>query len=606
MTLDADGALPEFSGSYSVDLNWHSLTVPNQTTYDEFIESNTTILTENDGRVVIDHNNFKDAAGTWLADYYRNYPEEYIQDVYDLESFEWGAEHPLWAWRTTPWVPSAFPWFFIKHEFDGNTKVIVSYDGVIKEEYTPSAEVDTHVLTNPDVEWDKTYTDGDPVQRTYSFFGIPGLNLGDFTENASWNDNVSSLDTSKFEVKLISGYVEESGYDAWSVTVKFENADENVPLTFVKGDDGKISIQEPTDTPTKEWSTFKWWTNNGEDYTFGEAIDGDVTLAAKWEEEKSSSSNKSSWWGGGWSRASSTNTDNEKATEDSAKLDEPTAEDNNEEQANEENKDEEKAAPMTEAQAVEKFGQEQIDAYKWALENGITTMKTVEDARLDQPLTRAELAKMMVVYIQKVLEKDPVVTGDVSYPDVDESLGDLYGYIKLAYQYQIMGINADGTPIELFNPYGLVTRWEYATVFSRVLFGDKFNKAGEDFYAKHLEALKAAWILTNTIPTIQEMRGWVMLMMYRSSQNSESIESVANAPEESKEEPAAEATTWDTVEEPAVEATTWDTVEEPTAEATTWDTVEEPTAETTTWDTVEEPATEATTWNTVEEPTTWE
>jgi hypothetical protein len=48
--------------------------------------------------------------------------------------------------------------------------------------------------------------------------------------------------------------------------------------------------------------------------------------------------------------------------------------------------------------------------YKWALENGITTMKTVEDARLDEPLTRAELAKMMVVYIQKVLKKDPVVT----------------------------------------------------------------------------------------------------------------------------------------------------------------------------------------------------
>ena len=113
---------------------------------------------------------------------------------------------------------------------------------------------------------------------------------------------------------------------------------------------------------------------------------------------------------------------------------------------------------MSDAEAVAKFGQEQIDAYKWALENGITTMKTVEDARLDEPLTRAELAKMMVVYIQKVVQKDPIVTGDVSYSDVSEELGDLYGYIKLAYQYQIMGINADGTPIELFNPHGIVSR----------------------------------------------------------------------------------------------------------------------------------------------------
>ena len=312
-----------------------------------------------------------------------------------------------------------------------------------------------------------------------------------------------------------------------------------------------------------------------------------------WEEIKQQSSGTS--WGGkssGWGSATNskktddTKSDDTKATTwDNAKVDETNAEENNEEKANDENKDEEKVAPMTEAQAVEKFGQEQIDAYKWALENGITTMKTVEAARLDEPLTRAELVKMMVVYIQKVLEKDPIVTGDVTYPDVDESLGDLYGYIKLAYQYQIMWINADGTPIELFNPYGLVTRWEYATVFSRVLFGDKFNKAGEDFYTKHLEALKVAWILTNTIPTIQEMRGWVMLMMYRSSQNAESIEKVANTTEANEERKANEETTTPS-DETKSEANEEEKAEEATnTEATTWDVAETPTAEASAWDT---------------------
>jgi hypothetical protein len=33
--------------------------------------------------------------------------------------------------------------------------------------------------------------------------------------------------------------------------------------------------------------------------------------------------------------------------------------------------------------------------------------------------------------------------------------------------------------------------------------------------------------LSNKEPTIQEMRGWVMLMMYRSSQNAEKIAEVA-------------------------------------------------------------------------------
>lgn len=366
-------------------------------------------------------------------------------------------------------------------------------------------------------------------------------------------------------------------------------------------------VEKPED-PKKSNYTFKWWFSDESletSYDFGSEVTSNITLYAKWEENKSSS--KSSWgWGGGGSSKTTTTDDTKATTWDTAKVDENNTEENNEEQANEENKDEEKA-PMTDAQAVEKFGQEQIDAYKWALENGITTMKTVEAARLDEPLTRAELAKMMVVYIQKVLEKDPIVTGDVSYSDVDESLGDLYGYIKLAYQYQIMGINADGTPIEFFNPNGLVTRWEYATVFSRVLFGDKFNKTGEDFYTKHLEALKAAWILTNTIPTIQEMRGWVMLMMYRSSQNAEKIENVANTTETNEEEKAdeetatasdetkseaneeekaeeatnTEATTGDLAETPATQESSETTAEntETAAEATTWDVAEAPTAE---------------------------
>ena len=316
------------------------------------------------------------------------------------------------------------------------------------------------------------------------------------------------------------------------------------------------------------------------------AVTGETTYTATFT-CTSPKSSKSSWWGGGSSKV--TNTDDTKATTwDTAKVDENNTDENNEEKANDENKDENNT-PMTNAQAVEKFGQEQIDAYKWALENGITTMKTVEDARLDEPLTRAELAKMMVVYIQKVLNQDPVITEDVSYSDVSEELGDLYGYIKLAYQYQIMGINADGTPIELFNPYGIVSRWEYATVFSRVLFGNKFNKDWEDFYTKHLDALKAAGILTNTIPTIQEMRGWVMLMMYRSSQNGEAIEKVANSTEETTDETKSdESVSEETANEETAtvnEETKSETNEEEkseetaSAEATTGDTAETPTTE---------------------------
>ena len=407
---------------------------------------------------------------------------------------------------------------------------------------------------------------------------VDGLNL-----KAHWDIN---------EYEVTWSY-KDSGWndvtETWAVAYNQSPSHGN-PATYEK--DGKIY-------------TFTWWTKEGVEgivILADEVITWEVTYSATYDEtEKPKSSSSSGGWGGGSSKTSASDetkaTTSDNAKDDSKTDDETKLYENGEENANEwENKDEEKVAPMTEAQAVAKFGQEQIDAYKWALENGITTMKTVEDARLDEPLTRAELAKMMVVYIQKVLKKDPVVTWDVKYSDVKvEEIWDLVDYVKLAYQYQIMWINADGTPIELFNPHGIVSRWEYATVFSRVLFGDKFNKSGEDFYTNHLEALKTAWILTNTLPSIQEMRGWVMLMMYRSSQNGEAIEKVVTATEENKDETKAEETT-------NAESTTGDTAEIPTTEEKSETTVEniETMAESTTGDVAE-----VNTWA-VAEVATWD
>jgi len=53
---------------------------------------------------------------------------------------------------------------------------------------------------------------------------------------------------------------------------------------------------------------------------------------------------------------------------------------------------------------------------------------------------------------------------------VDIDIGDLRDYIQMAYQFQIMGVKKDGTALENFHPYRSVTRAEFATVFSRVLY----------------------------------------------------------------------------------------------------------------------------------------
>ena len=75
-----------------------------------------------------------------------------------------------------------------------------------------------------------------------------------------------------------------------------------------------------------------------------------------------------------------------------------------------------------------------------------------------------------------------------------------------AYQYQIMGINANGTPLRYFNPLGQVSRAEFSTVLSRVLYGSKYNKTGSRYREKHIKALENSGILTNTDPNIQELR----------------------------------------------------------------------------------------------------
>ncbi len=208
----------------------------------------------------------------------------------------------------------------------------------------------------------------------------------------------------------------------------------------------------------------------------------------------------------------------------------------------------ETAIPTISDSAKEKYNEEQIDAYKWAYENEITTINDIEKANLSDGLTRAQLAKMMSQYLTNVLWKTPATTGEkASYADVNESLGDLADFIEIAYAYKIMWINADWTPLKNFNPNGKVTRAEYATVFSRVLYGDKYNKAEWNYYEDHIKALKDAGILSNDNPSIQEVRGWVMLMMYRS---------VNSKTETTDETTTTEEATWDTVE-----ATTWDTAE---------------------------------------------
>ena len=282
-------------------------------------------------------------------------------------------------------------------------------------------------------------------------------------------------------------------------------------------------------TPAKSWSTFNSWKawNTSVNKDSKVAITADTELKADWKSNSwgwgsswgwsgggSSSGWSGSWGWGGWS--SKTTTPSTPTTGD-VQNDTQDDTDNNKSDSSNEDKP---YAPTT--ADIEKYGQNVADTYTWARDNWITTIDDINKAKLYTPITRWELAKMMVQFSANVLWKKPVKSENVTYQDVnsDNVFND---YIKLAYQYQIMGINTDGTPIKNFKPNKRITRAEFATVLSRVLYGLTYNKYWNDYYANHIQALKNAGILTNTNPSMEELRLYVMLMLQR-AQNVEWID----------------------------------------------------------------------------------
>jgi hypothetical protein len=63
-----------------------------------------------------------------------------------------------------------------------------------------------------------------------------------------------------------------------------------------------------------------------------------------------------------------------------------------------------------------------------------------------------------------------------------------------------------GIGITDFDPNGEVTRAQFGTILSRLIWGSTYD-GGVKFYTNHLNALKIAGIMTNiTDPSMKELR----------------------------------------------------------------------------------------------------
>ena len=112
------------------------------------------------------------------------------------------------------------------------------------------------------------------------------------------------------------------------------------------------------------------------------------------------------------------------------------------------------------------YSAEEVSAWAYAKQYGISTMSSACDARLHDYLTRAEMAKIAVQYIKTHLpERIPNLNKDCTKfaRSIQKYKGtDLYDYMVEACQYEVMGIHTvDYTAVSNFMPDKFVTRAEF-------------------------------------------------------------------------------------------------------------------------------------------------
>ena len=156
------------------------------------------------------------------------------------------------------------------------------------------------------------------------------------------------------------------------------------------------------------------------------------------------------------------------------------------------------------------YSSELQQAYKWAYENKITTMNSIEKANMKWNITREEMAKMISNYAINILWKTPDTTKTCLF--IDSNINpDLVESVTKSCQLWLMG-----QWVTSFRPKDSVTRAEFWTVLSRALWWDKYEW-WSTYYENHLKALKSEWIMTKiNNPMNKEVRGYVMLMLMRS------------------------------------------------------------------------------------------
>ena len=163
----------------------------------------------------------------------------------------------------------------------------------------------------------------------------------------------------------------------------------------------------------------------------------------------------------------------------------------------------------------EEYKNEKEKAYEFAYENWITTKKNIESANMNWSLNRIEMAKMLSEFSINVLWKEPNTSKwTIKFSDVTDKLNKQYwNAVTKSYQLWIMWQNLKNNK---FRPYDKVTRAEFATALSRLLYNTKDWKWSTKYYEPHIKLLNQNWILKDTTSPKRTITRWnAMIMLMR-------------------------------------------------------------------------------------------
>jgi len=114
---------------------------------------------------------------------------------------------------------------------------------------------------------------------------------------------------------------------------------------------------------------------------------------------------------------------------------------------------------------------------------------------------------MISEFAIKILGKKPDTTRSCVFTDIATQSDEMQFYMKISCQLGLMGLNSDGTPNIVFHPDGQVTRAQFGTMLSRLLYGNMYNTNSGLWYQAHLQVLQTAGIMIKiSNPLMLELR----------------------------------------------------------------------------------------------------